>query len=51
MRFAVEDAEIDGEKNENESYETRVKPPVLRKRKKLSHTSPFHIGKVLVVEL
>jgi hypothetical protein len=39
MRFAVEDAEIDGEKNENESYETRVKPPVLRKRKKLSHTS------------
>jgi hypothetical protein len=51
VRFAVEDAEIDGEENENETNETCVKPPVLRKWKKLNHTSSFHIGKVLVVEL
>src|SRR6185295_12484730 len=49
-RFAVEDAEIDGEENEYEANESRVKPPVFRKRKKLNHTSSFHNGKVLVVE-
>jgi len=51
VRFAVEDAEIDGEENEYEANESRVKPPIFRKRKKLNHTSILSRGKVLVVEL
>jgi len=34
-----------------ETDESRVEPPVFRKRKKLNHTSILSHGKVLVVEL
>jgi hypothetical protein len=43
VRFAVKDAEVDGEETEYETDEACVKPPVFRKRKKLNQTSSFRI--------